>query len=87
LNPENIVSDTLPSCGDILIIGDFGISKKDLENIRNSQTLKGLTTPAYMAPEMLTKAEKPSTKKVDMWALGVILYELSAGQLPFKGKN
>ena len=36
-----------------------------------------------MAPEMI--AEKPSTTKVDMWALGVIIYELFSNQLPFKG--
>jgi serine/threonine protein kinase len=45
--------------------------------------LSGKTTPAYMAPEMI--AEKPSTTKVDMWALGVIIYELFSNQLPFKG--
>ena len=45
--------------------------------------MSGKTTPAYMAPEMI--AEKPSTTKVDMWALGVIIYELFSNQLPFKG--
>jgi serine/threonine protein kinase len=34
--------------------------------------LSGKTTPAYMAPEMIS--EKRSTTKVDMWALGVIIY-------------
>jgi serine/threonine protein kinase len=34
--------------------------------------MNGLTTPAYMAPEII--AGKPSTLKDDMWALGVILY-------------
>jgi serine/threonine protein kinase len=38
-----------------------------------------------MAPEMI--AEKPPTTKVDMWALGVILYELSAGRLPFEASG
>ena len=45
--------------------------------------MSGKTTPAYMAPEMI--AEKQSTTKVDMWALGVIIYELFSNQLPFKG--
>jgi serine/threonine protein kinase len=39
LKPDNILINKLPSGGDILIIGDFGISKKDLENIRITETL------------------------------------------------
>jgi serine/threonine protein kinase len=38
-----------------------------------------------MAPEMVD--EKPSTTKVDMWALGVILYEFFSNQLPFRGET
>ena len=38
-----------------------------------------------MPPEMI--AEKPSTTKVDMWALGVILYEISANCLPFESSS
>jgi eukaryotic-like serine/threonine-protein kinase len=44
--------------------------------------LAGLTTPAYMAPEMID--EKPSTTKVDMWALGVIFYQFFTNELPFR---
>ena len=47
--------------------------------------MSGLTTPAYMAPEMI--AEKQSTTKVDMWALGVILYQFFSNQLPFEGES
>jgi serine/threonine protein kinase len=73
LKPENILIDKLPSGDDILVIGDFGLSKSDLQDIKITDTLNGLTTPAYKAPEMID--EKPSTTKVDMWALGVILYQ------------
>ena len=44
--------------------------------------MSGLTTPAYMAPEMID--EKQSTTKVDMWALGVILYQFFSNHLPFE---
>ncbi len=38
-----------------------------------------------MAPEAII--DQPSTPKVDMWALGVILYQLSANKLPFEASN
>ena len=38
-----------------------------------------------MAPEMIV--EMPSTTKVDMWALGVILYQLFSNKLPFEAAN
>jgi serine/threonine protein kinase len=44
-----------------------------------------MTTPAYMAPEMIV--QKESTTKVDMWALGVILYQMFANKLPFEADN
>jgi serine/threonine protein kinase len=39
-------------------------------------TMGGQTTPAYIAPEVINN--EPPTKKVDMWALGIILYQLVA---------
>ena len=47
--------------------------------------MSGKTTPAYMAPELI--AEKPSTTKVDMWALGVIIYQFFSNKLPFEAAN
>ncbi len=41
-----------------------------------------MTTPAYMAPEIIV--QKESTTKVDMWALGVIIYQMFAKKLPFE---
>lgn len=42
-------------------------------------------TYEYMAPEIITG--KPQTKAVDIWSLGVLLYELFEGKSPYKGKN
>jgi eukaryotic-like serine/threonine-protein kinase len=39
LKPDNILINELPRRGSILLIGDFGISKKDLKNIRITDTL------------------------------------------------
>jgi serine/threonine protein kinase len=41
-----------------------------------------MTTPAYISPETIKKSR--STTKVDIWAIGIILYQLlSKGNLPF----
>ena len=42
-------------------------------------------TPAYLSPEMVST--QPYTEKTDVWALGVLLYELAALRLPFLGNN
>jgi serine/threonine protein kinase len=72
LKPDNLLIDKMQNGCEFLLIGDFGLSKKDLQDKRIADTMNGLTTPAYMAPEII--AGKPSTLKDDMWALGVILY-------------
>jgi NIMA (never in mitosis gene a)-related kinase len=61
-----------------LRIGDFGISKM-LESASFAESCVG--TPAYMSPEIM-KGE-PYDYKSDMWAVGVICYELATLQMPF----
>jgi WD40 repeat protein/tRNA A-37 threonylcarbamoyl transferase component Bud32 len=64
-------------------IADFGIAKRlDAEKcVTRTGTIMG--TPEYMAPEHLA-GEEP-TPAIDVYALGVILYELLVGHLPFQG--
>lgn len=64
------------------LVGDFGISKV-LESTLFATTCVG--TPAYMAPEIVRNDKYSSS--VDMWAFGVILYELLTLQLPFSSPN
>jgi serine/threonine protein kinase len=59
---------------------DFGFTREYEGTARNLQTFCG--TICYSAPEML-KAEKYAGEKVDVWSLGVILYALLTGELPF----
>ena len=75
LKPANILVDQLKGTLDILRISDFGISKNaDLRKTRRTATMKGDTTPAYIAPEVINGMDE--TSKVDIWALGVMLYEM-----------
>ena len=87
LKPENIIVEELQSGIAILKIGDFGISKVDLQKMKDkyTETLGKLTTPACIAPEVIKSMEQ--TNKVDIWALGIILYELVTSQNPFLRKD
>lgn len=59
---------------------DFGIAR--LEDSQVTQTGMVLGTPSYMAPEVLTGTRVDH--RADMWAVGVMLYELLAGVRPFE---
>ena len=60
---------------------DFGIAKL-LDRTGPTQTGTTLGTVAYMAPEQIQGA---SDQRADLWALGVVLYEMITGRLPFEG--
>lgn len=76
LKPENILLDK-----DLNVkICDFGWSAEYYEGV-NRETLCG--TYEYMAPEVFFRNKQ--TKKTDIWALGVLLYELFHGYAPFRG--
>ena len=59
-------------------ITDFGLAKKSIDD-ELSKTISG--TPFYYAPEMVLKMGY--NKDVDLWTLGVYLYELSVLEPPF----
>lgn len=73
---------------------DFGLAKRlreeDLDAITRSQmslTEAGVVvgTLHYLAPEALRG--RPADERSDLWALGVMLYEMATGSLPFQGKT
>ena len=64
-------------------VGDFGISKVLESTTQVAMTVVG--TPYYMAPEACQS--EPYTSKSDVWALGVILFELCALKQPFQADN
>lgn len=62
-------------------IGDFGWSVYSPEE--RQSTLCG--TPSYISPEMILG--RPHGKAIDIWALGVLAYEMVTGDEPFAGKD
>lgn len=64
---------------------DFGISKHlGAEDVDLTGTHATLGSPLYMSPEQISKSKSVDTR-TDIWALGVILYELLTGLSPFRG--
>ena len=66
-----------------LKLGDFGLAKK--LSFRDEKISEGVGTPAYMAPEILENMGY--SLEVDIWSLGVIMYYLIIGKLPFNKPN
>ena len=77
LKPENILMTDSSDEADIRIL-DFGLSKIMGPEEKCTEPFG---TMCYVSPEVLL--EKPYTKSVDVWAIGVITYLMLCGQLPF----
>ncbi|KAG2467324.1 KPCE kinase, partial [Polypterus senegalus] len=79
LKLDNILLDAEGHCK----LADFGMCKEGILNGVTTMTFCG--TPDYIAPEILQELEYGPS--VDWWALGVLMYEMMAGQPPFEADN
>ena len=79
LKPDNIMITQQNDYGVIKIM-DFGLSKILSPNER---MVDGYGTLSYVAPEVLLRT--PYNKEVDIWSMGVILFYMLSGKLPFRG--
>jgi serine/threonine-protein kinase len=83
IKPENILIEAGHA-----VVSDFGIARAITEAGQDSLTSTGLAigTPTYMSPEQASGETelKPST---DIYSLGCVLYELLAGEPPYRGKT
>uniref|UniRef100_A0AAZ3S2B9 non-specific serine/threonine protein kinase n=1 Tax=Oncorhynchus tshawytscha TaxID=74940 RepID=A0AAZ3S2B9_ONCTS len=79
LKPENILLD---EAGHIKLT-DFGLSKESVDVDKKAYSFCG--TVEYMAPEVVNR--RGHTQSADWWSLGVLMFEMLTGTLPFQGKD
>jgi eukaryotic-like serine/threonine-protein kinase len=92
VKPENVYL-VRRGDADFVKVVDFGISKAvkqgtedPAEQYRLTHTGLLLGTPLYMSPEQ-ARGEEDLDHRVDIWALGVMLYECLTGEVPFRANN
>lgn len=90
IKPANILltgkaeNNQVTASGGDIKISDFGAAL--IGDIENSQTqVFGVGSPAYMSPQQLS--DQPLTLQTDIYSLGVVMYQLLTGRLPFEASS
>jgi serine/threonine-protein kinase len=87
LKPENIILEPVRSGGDFVKVVDFGLAKMRTVEAQPGITSPGIVcgTPEYMSPEQARG--DPLDARSDLYAVGVIMYQLLTGRLPFEAES
>ncbi|HWH51264.1 MAG TPA: serine/threonine-protein kinase [Gemmatimonadaceae bacterium] len=88
LKPENVIVRTLPTGELQAVVMDFGLAKERMAGVELQKlTATGiiLGTPEFMSPEQLRG--RPLDARSDVYALGLVTYEMLTGALPFEGRT
>jgi tetratricopeptide (TPR) repeat protein/serine/threonine protein kinase len=82
LKPSNVMIDARGT----LILMDFGVARRSgTEDVEWTRSGALLGTPHYMSPEQVRGEKQATGPAIDIYALGVILYQIVAGRRPFEG--
>ncbi len=84
---RDIKPDNILLAGDDVLVADFGVARA-VSEVTEQLTATGMLvgTPTYMSPEQAS-GDKAIDGRSDIFALGCVLYEMLAGEPPFKGPN
>ncbi len=83
LKPANIIIDGEGEPH----LTDFGLARRDVGEITVTMDGQVLGTPAYMSPEQAQGEAHTADRRSDVYSLGVILFQLLTGELPFRGNT
>jgi serine/threonine-protein kinase len=82
LKPDNLFLTTRFDGRPLVKVLDFGIAKAKNDGLSLTRTATVMGSPLYMPPEQLRAARNAEVRS-DIWALGVVLFELMTGRVPF----
>lgn len=88
VKPANVFLLDKPSRGSVRLL-DFGLAKEVVGGAQGVGTVDGTITgsPSYLAPECWAGKPRQLDHRVDIFALGVVLFRMLSGKLPFTGKK